>query len=453
MTLQWRLTLLFFLLTAGALAALGGGAYFVAQERVYGSVDDGLSARSQALTASITASDRPLSTTDLVASSRSLDSQAALGAVFRVLSLDGSPLYSSGGAGGGVGSVSLEPGFRTLEAGEERMRVLLRPVTAAGQPIAYIETSASLRQADDSLASMRQVLAFGGVAVSALSGVLAFFVAGKAVQPVRDIARLAREIERTADFTRRLPEARSAREMQEMSRTFNRMIERVERMVQTQRSFLSDTSHELRRPLTILRTNIDVINDPALSLEERNAVQQEMSEVTDSMSHLLSELLMLARQDEESLQLQRVDLSEVCAGAVKSVSMAYPEHHYQCDLESAIEVLADRERLSRAVSNVVQNAAIYMDGPGEISLNLKANDHLATLRVSDSGPGMAPEDVQRAFERFYRGVGARRARPDGLGLGLAIVKQVIDSHDGTIEIESALGHGTRVIVQIPLLDD
>jgi signal transduction histidine kinase len=299
---------------------------------------------------------------------------------------------------------------------------------------------------------MRQVLALGGVTVAALAGLAAFYATGRAVQPVRDVASLAREIERTADFTRRLPEAPSSREMQEMARTFNRMVERVERLVQTQRSFLSDTSHELRRPLTILRTNLDVINEAALTAEERGAVRREMCEVVDSMSLLLSELLLLARQDEESLQLKPTDLTAVCTQAMKAVSLSHPGHTYHCELEAAVIVLADRERLYRAVSNLLQNAATYTTRPGEVALNLRSEHGWARLTVNDSGSGMTPEDVEHAFDRFYRGVGARRARPDGLGLGLAIVKQVVDSHEATIEIHSMPGHGTRVEVQIPLID-
>jgi two-component system OmpR family sensor kinase len=240
--------------------------------------------------------------------------------------------------------------------------------------------------------------------------------------------------------------------MQEMSRTFNRMIDRVERLIEMQRSFLSDTSHELRRPLTILRTNLDVINDPALSSEEREVVRGEIGDVVDGMSALLAELLLLARQDEESLQLEPTDLTAVCTQAMKAVSLANPGHTYRCELEADIMVLADRERLYRAVANLLQNAAVYTEKPGEVTLTLRSERNEARLRVGDTGPGMAPDDVDHAFERFYRGVGARRARPDGLGLGLAIVKQVIDSHEATIDIQSTPGAGTQIEVRLPLLD-
>ena len=449
MTLQWRLTLLFFLLTAGAVAALGVGAYVVASDRVYGSVDDGLSARSQALTSSIVVNDRPLSASDVDANRRSLDSQAALGADFRIAGLDGTVLYSSPGSS--TGQLVPQSGFRTVSVNTERLRILVRPLAFAGQPVGLVEAISSLSQADSSLAEVRGVLLVGAVAVSAISAVAAFYVTGRAVQPVHDVSELAREIERTANFTRRLPETRSAHEMQEMSRTFNRMIERVERMIQSQRSFLSDTSHELRRPLTVLRTNIDVINDPALSAADRSSVQQEMREVAESMSQLLSELLMLSRQEEELVQAKPVNLSAICASAVKAVSTAYPEHRYEPDLEPDVWTLGDHERLLRAVTNLLQNGAAYMERAGEIDLTLRTKNGHAVLRVTDTGAGMAPEDVERAFERFYRGAGARRARPDGLGLGLAIVKQVVDSHGGLITIDSCLGQGTVVTVEIPTL--
>lgn len=451
MTLQLRLTLTFLVLAGVAVVALGGGTYLVARDRVYGSVDESLSAQAQAIVSSIATTDESLSQGAIERSRRSLDLQAAQGYAFRIMNLSGEILYSTGET---FFNSSAQPqvGFRDLPQADARSRVLITPILTAGQPVGYVETSTSLAQADESLAEIRRALIFGGFFVASASAVAAFFMAGRAVRPVAELAHVARGIERTADFSRRLSTPASTLEMKEMVSTFNRMIERVERMVDTQRSFLSDTSHELRRPLTILRTDIDVINDPGLTDAERESIRREMSDVAESMSNLISQLLMLARQSEDIPQRQWTDLSSLCRSSLKSVAQSYPSHEYVCDVEEGLICAVDPEKMGRVVTNLLENAAAYTEPPGQISLRLLSMEGKASIQITDSGSGMTAEEIERAFERFYRGRDARRARPDGLGLGLAMVKQIVESHQGSVAISSRPGKGTEVTVQLPAED-
>jgi two-component system sensor histidine kinase MprB len=238
-----------------------------------------------------------------------------------------------------------------------------------------------------------------------------------------------------------------------MSTTFNRMISRVERLVNAQRTFLSDTSHELRRPLTILRTDLDVLRDPGFPDSERGAVVREMQDVAESMSTLILELHRLARQDEELVRLEPTDLSALCAVRANVAGQLHPGHSFQCTIEPGIWVDGDSERLSRAIDNLLQNAALYTPEATQIEVELTKNGNEAVLLISDNGPGMNEEDLLHAFDRFYRGAESRRARPDGLGLGLAIVKQAMDRHDGCVSIQSKSGTGTCVTLRLPLIKD
>jgi two-component system sensor histidine kinase MprB len=460
-SLQLRFSLASFLLTGLAVASLAVGAYVIAHDRVYGSIDDRLRSKAEAITASIdfrtptnSASEEQIASpalthTDIETNRRSLDAQAALGGEFRILSLEGFPLYPP--SQGQVDSGDLIEGFHTRESGAESSRLLLNPILIHGQPIAFVEVQSSLAQADSSIREVRQVLIVGASAVAVVSAGLAFVIAGRAVRPVRELASLAEEVERTADFSKRLPVTPSASEMKAMAVTFNRMIGRIERLVQGQRTFLSDTSHELRRPLTILRTNLDVLDDPRLDEHERAAVVIEMQDVAESMSRLLAELHQLARQDEEAVHLVPTDLTSLCQSRVKVITQSHPRHRYECSLEPDVWVQGDAARLSRAVENLLQNAALYTPEPGIIDVELVSRDDRAIVRVADNGPGMSREEVEHAFERFYRGPGSRRAKPDGLGLGLAIVKQTMDRHGGTVLIESEVGKGTSLTLQLPLL--
>ena len=224
----------------------------------------------------------------------------------------------------------------------------------------------------------------------------------------------------------------------------------AERMIGAQRAFLSDTSHELRRPLTVLRTDLDVLSDPKLPIEERAVVEQEMRSAAESMSTLVTELLVLARSDEVNMKQQAVNLSEVCRAVVATARQTAPKHRFETNIASGIWVTGDEQALARAVGNIVQNAALYTDPGTRVEVDLSHADSEVRLRVTDDGPGMSEEDLAHAFERFYRGGNGRKSRPEGLGLGLAIVRQITEAHQGRIAIHSERGHGTTVAMGFPL---
>jgi signal transduction histidine kinase len=214
---------------------------------------------------------------------------------------------------------------------------------------------------------------------------------------------------------------------------------------------LSDTSHELRRPLTLLRTDLDVLRDPKLPKEERAIVEEEMKLAAESMSTLVTELLVLARSDEMNLRQEPVNLSDVCRAAVATARQTAPKHRFEAAIDSDLWVTGDEAALSRAVGNIVQNAAVYSEPGTQIKVCLAKEDAEIRLHVVDHGPGMSPDDVAHAFERFYRGGNGRNSRPEGLGLGLAIVKQIIEAHQGRIAIQSETGRGTTVAIELPAI--
>jgi signal transduction histidine kinase len=239
--------------------------------------------------------------------------------------------------------------------------------------------------------------------------------------------------------------------MKEMAATFNRMIERVEDMIQSQRHFLSDTSHELRRPLTILRTDIEVLSEPGLTPEDVASVQEEMRIAATSMSSLLTELLILARQDEDRLELEPVEITELCRSSCQRIAREHPRHSYELHLPRTVWVIEDRQRLERMVSNVLHNAATYTEGSGVIACSVTTQHDRAAIVVKDNGPGMTSAELAHIFDRFYRGSEGRRLRPEGTGLGLPIVRQVASSHGGAVSVASRPGRGTSVTIDLPII--
>jgi len=453
LSLRLRLTAVYLLLLVPALVLLSVAVYFLSRERTYDAVDENLRAKAQAVESALEHVLGPITETDIEQARNGLDRQALEGAVFQLRSPDGSVAYSSLGVGRELPETRIgvpATGFATEEVLGTRTRILVEPVVRVGALSAFIESRTSLQLADQSIADIRNVLGVGVALIVVATAVPAYVVAGRAIDPVRQVSRLAKEIERTADFTRRLPLGGADSEMRELTATFNAMIDRVDKMIQAQRAFLADSSHEMRRPLTILRTNIDVINDPRLTEAERRAIEEEMREEAEAMSRLISELLLLSREGRPAVAAREVDLSALAERVWEAARTAHPRHLFLKEIEPGIVLEGDSDHLERALANLLQNAALYTPGQGRISLKVRRENTNAVLDVADTGIGMSAEDAEHAFDRFYRGAGAHAIRTDGFGLGLAIVKLVVDAHGGSVSVSSRLGQGTTFTVSLPL---
>jgi len=342
-TLQARLALLYLLIGAPTLLISSVTVYLISKERIYEGVDESLMARVQSIEASLVQRAAPLTPAEVESSRRALDRQVADGAVFQIRSADGTVLFSS--AGGDVPLSNSEGG--TPEAGfssrafvAERTRILIAPVVQLGETIGYVEARTPLTLADASVADVRGTLVAGNLVILFLTALPAYVVAGKAIGPVRTVSRLAREIVRTGDFARRLPESASALETKELITAFNEMVERVDRMIGAQKAFLADSSHELRRPLTILRTNLDVLSDPNLKPADRKAVEREMRVEVEAMSRLLSELLLLSREEEQAFSFDELDLSSLCEASLTTARATHRRRSFLAEVEEGAELVA-----------------------------------------------------------------------------------------------------------------
>jgi len=454
MPLRVRLTLLYIVLLALALAAFGLLVYLIAAKRIYDGVDDSLSVQAEAVESLLEPFDGPLSHEDISRNRLELDDEASAGAVFQIRSLDGRILYSlpqpvnrdlplPRNAG------PKEPKFFSRKVGGQRLRILYQPIVRDGQALGSVEVGQSLRETDAALDEIRYVFLSGGLAVLLITSVSAYALAGRALDPVRQLSRLARDIEQTTDFSRRLSGPRAGGEMRELIATFNAMIERVERTLAGQRTFLADSSHELRRPLTVLRTNIDILSDTALPTEEREACLREMRTEAEAMSHLLSDLLLLSREEAQAIGRASVDYTSLCEEAMARLRAQDDRHELRADAAPGVRVLGDRERLAQMLWNLLENARQYTPDGGRIELRLRRADGFARVEVQDTGIGILEEDLPHIFERFYRGQSARANHTDGAGLGLAIVKYVAEAHGGIITVSSQPGRGTTFVVNLP----
>ena len=451
MKLQSRLALTCCILVIPVLVGLSLGVYFITQGLIHNAVDNNLETTMNAVDGVLRPRYEDGGRTVVVdANLRSLDRLAAQGAIFEIRALDGSVFYSSRSSGFPSPAGAANQGLTTIEVGGEPMRSLNQIHVQNGSPLALVEVRQPLAATNSALGKIRLALAAGG-AIAALTIVTpAYWLAGRAVAPVRKASELALAIEATADFSQRLPRSASPREIRDLGTAFNALLDRIEAMIAAQRTFFAESSHELRRPLTILRTNIDVLGLPTLPDGERVRVQEEMRSEAASMTRLLTELLLLSR---EGISARRHDVVNFSAVVERSVAQArdrWPKHVLLSDIEPGLYLEGDQERLPYLVDNLIENAHLYTPEQGNVEVRVRKDGDCALLEVNDSGVGMTPSDQSHAFERFFRGQAGRNTGAEGFGLGLSIVKQVVELHSGRVALASSPGTGTSCVVRLPL---
>jgi two-component system, OmpR family, sensor histidine kinase MprB len=295
------------------------------------------------------------------------------------------------------------------------------------------------------LARLRFLLVALVVLGTAFAAVMARLFSRPVMQPITDLTRTAEHIETTGDLGRRLG-ARGTDEVGRMAERFDAMLDRVQASQIAQRRLVADASHELRTPVTSLRTNMEVLLAGAqLEEGERRALLRDMVGQSEELSALVGDLIELARGEEGDPPAEDVALDRVVAEAVERARRHAPGVRFRTDLAPCtLQGLPDR--LGRAVNNVLDNAARFSPAGGVVEVVLRDG----TLSVRDHGPGVAEEELALLFERFYRGASARERQ--GSGLGLAIVRQVVESHRGTVEAANADGGGLVLRLTFPAVD-
>jgi two-component system, OmpR family, sensor kinase len=322
--------------------------------------------------------------------------------------------------------------YADTRLGTEPVRLYSAPLGELGQGPAKggaVLVAGTMSGLDDTVAHARKTV-LGAALLSALLGAaLAALLAGRALRPLRRLSTGARAIERSGDHSGRLPAPVTRDEVAELAETLNAMLASLERSQEAERRFVGDASHELRTPLTALRGNAAYVArhgaDPAALADlEADAAR---------LSALLDDLLALAREDAAApapLRGEPVDLLDLAREAARPGTVV--------EGEPAL-VLGERPALERALGNLVRNARKH--GPEGGTIHVTVSD--GRLTVSDEGPGLTDEEAAHAFERFWRGPGARG---EGSGLGLAIVRAIAERHGGRISVE-----GARFTLELPPL--
>jgi signal transduction histidine kinase len=292
--------------------------------------------------------------------------------------------------------------------------------------------------------------ALGVLFVSSLG--VGWVVAGRVLAPIGRITSVARDIQAT-DLSRRIQLPGPEDELKQLADTFDAMLARLDAAFAAQRQFVADASHELRNPLAIIRTNVDVaLADPDASPDDLRQAIAVVKRAGDRMTLLVDDLLALARRQEPTLEHEPVDLGAAVAEA--SDDFVVPAEARGIVLDRAIApgvvVTGDREALKRVVANLLHNAVRLAPAESRIRLATGSEGNRAWIAVADEGPGISPEDQAHVFDRFWRSDKARSRSDGGTGLGLAIVRQIVASHGGEVRLNSKVGVGSSFVVWLPI---
>ncbi|HEV7166881.1 MAG TPA: ATP-binding protein [Micrococcaceae bacterium] len=334
------------------------------------------------------------------------------------------------------------PVFASISAGKP-IRVLVVPVRQSGQDTTYLLVGRdSSDERERIFASIRAyaVISAATLAVAALVGGL---VAGRLLRPLRRLREASAFVSHD-DLTRRVDVGRCVDDVTDLARTFNTMLERLDRGSLEQHQFMDDAGHELRTPLTILRGELELAQRAPRTHTELAETIEVAAVETDRLIRLAEDLLVLARDDSQAaLRIRRIDLAATLDDAVATVAPRIQARGLSLELTglpadgTALMVDADADRMRQAVENLLSNAVRFSPDGGRIDIRVELPGDDVQITVRDQGPGFAPAFLPVAFERFSRGDPARTREPDsggdpgGSGLGLAIVAGILRAHGGT----------------------
>ena len=323
------------------------------------------------------------------------------------------------------------------------------PITAGGQVVgtAVVQLPATglLPQDVSFRASVNRLLLYGGLGAGVLALLLGIVLARRATAPARELARAARGFA-SGDRGRRV-RYDTPDEFGEMARAFNAMGDAVEEEDRLRRDFAAEVAHEVRTPLAIIRSQIEAIQDGVLEADP--SAVASLHEETLRLTRLMGDLETLASAEAAgfSLSPQPVSLGQLLDGSAHRLAGAFEAERVtlRLDLDDVVADV-DPNRMRQVVSNLLSNALKFTPSGGSVELRLRATDAHAVVTVSNTGPGIAAEDLPHVFDRFFRGHGVRVS---GSGIGLTVVRELVEAHGGSVDVSSEPGAGAMFTVRLP----
>ncbi len=433
-TIRFRITAIAVALAAGVFVAVSLLMVGVLRFQLTDNLDEGLSQRAATIEA-------------VVGGAAPEELAVDEDLLVQLVDVNGVIVTASSNLSGAAPIASFEPGIRTLRTipgRPETFRVLIRVIDIESGP-ATLLVGINYDDVNDPVGIVSKLLAGIVPAVILVLGLLTWWLTGRTLRPVEQIRVRMAEIGES-NLGARVPEPNTGDEIDRLARTTNQTLDRLEDAVRRQQRFVADASHELRSPLTRMRSELEVdLANP----EQADAVGTERSILAETigLQHLVDDLLQLARSDGAASEMTAgaVDLDDIVFHELRSMS---ERGRVRIDSNgvSAAHVTGDADQLRRAVKNLLDNAERH--AAGTVTVTLAEQDGQARLTVCDDGEGIARDDRIHVFERFTRLDEARTRDAGGSGLGLAITRDIVERHGGSIRLADSAT--TEFIVLLPL---
>ncbi len=460
-SIRIRLTAWYLMMLALGLGVFGVGSWFAMRASAFHTIDEELADRIRGVDKFMQLQIAALSPVEIRDEFREHSVLGPGGDLFQVCNEKGEWLYRSAVLENSRSSIRLPDGlgdlplYETLTVQNTPVRFATARVIVNGHPYS-IQVAASLREFDAALERFRFVLWFSAPLILIGAGLGGYWISRRALRPVDRIAAAAESISIT-NLSERLETPKTSDELQRLSETLNRMLTRLDTSVKRMSQFTADASHELRAPVSLIRTTAELaVEGGRTNSEYREDMTQILAEA-ERTSRLIESLLLLARADaaEAGVQHELTDVSTSLREALDQGRSLAAEKQVDlmADLNSGSAVVrGDGEALRRLFFILIDNAVKFSSSGGQVKVSLEALASHAIVRVADSGIGISEFDQQHIFDRFWRADKVRSRGVGGAGLGLSIARWIVDRHSGSIEVRSRAGQGSTFTVRIPLAD-
>ena len=344
-----------------------------------------------------------------------------------------------------------EPFFIDKTVGELPLRFRATPVIKDGSLLGVVLMAHPIEIVQKSLQSLLVTLGIIYVVLLIPTIIGGFLLAKGAISPLREITDKLKRVS-SENLAERVKKPNTGDEIEELAETFNTMLSRISEAFERERMLIGDLAHELKTPLSTLRSGVEITLSKKRKTSEYKAALTDSLVDVNNISSTLKNILDLAwtRSDNARGKAEKINLSKMSKELKEILEKLTLTKNLKIitNIENDIEILGQEDKLMRAFLNVIDNAVKFTPANGTITLSLKKEDASAIFSVKDTGIGISKKDLPSIFNRFYRGSGTEKTL--GSGLGLSIAQALVNAHQGKIVVKSKPGNGTSVTIELPL---
>jgi heavy metal sensor kinase len=454
-----RLTLWYLAIFALAQFLFGAGMWIILRHQLYDLVDDGLEAQVDDLTKFLQSQRKDASIAKVQEEVNETYAIEHPGDYLEVFADNGGPIYRSAFMQAHSLDLTAPPRgsraiFKNRRIDHQSFRFMLQTLEANGH-IYTVAMGTSTNDVAATLSLFRFYLALLAPLVLLIAAGGGYWLSRRALSPVDALVRTARDIS-GANLSSRLQKVETGDELQRLADTLNEMLARIEAAFLRVTQFTADASHELRTPVSLIRTEAELALRRSRGEAEYKESLRHILLESERTTALIEQLLAMARADSgrETLHMQPVDLRETLRSVVEGWKQVATIRDLQFSADIGVQdsfVMGDETVLRRLVDILLDNAFKYTPSPGSVRLRLEHESEGVAISVQDSGPGIDGQEQSKIFERFYRVDKARSREQGGAGLGLSIAQWITTQHRGSITVESRPGSGAIFRVQLPMI--